>query len=389
MSRACVGTTRLRVRFTIGYVRVHTSVHHNAMITRCRRRSFDAYQESARHPLKVRCVVATQCNLPSHYLLTHGDWPALIMMEPVKCRFDAEISAEIWNAKYRFRSDGACGDEDVEATWARCGRRHRRGRACGRGAINERNSKVRPAISVSPAGLIIASAGMGRAVTLFNCFVMGVIPDNLDGIFEHLREAAFTMQQGGGVAWISPPSALLVRPYAASGRAVGSAFLHGCVGCDVPDRDVGGTAPRRHDGMFAGSTTPDIEQFIDAKRDPARLRNFNVSVLVTDAFMAALGRSGLAASVRRPGLSYGAGARSLGASMRATYDVAEPGVIFIDRVNAENNLAYCEQVSATNPCGEQPLPPYGLAFGLDQPIAARAASPLRPTPGSTLKTWSS
>jgi len=108
---------------------------------------------------------------------------------------------------------------------------------------------------------------------------------------------------------------------------------------------------------------PDIEQFIDAKRDPARLRNFNVSVLVTDAFMAAL-----AADQDWP-LQFGGQvqrtvrARDLWARvMRATYDAAEPGVIFIDRVNAENNLAYCESIAATNPCGEQPLPPYGACL---------------------------
>jgi len=108
---------------------------------------------------------------------------------------------------------------------------------------------------------------------------------------------------------------------------------------------------------------PDIEQFIDAKRDPARLRNFNVSVLVTNAFMAAL-----AADQDWP-LEFGGQvhrtvrARDLWARlMRATYDAAEPGVIFIDRVNAENNLAYCESIAATNPCGEQPLPPYGACL---------------------------
>ncbi len=108
---------------------------------------------------------------------------------------------------------------------------------------------------------------------------------------------------------------------------------------------------------------PDIEDFIDAKRDAARLRNFNVSALVTNSFMAAL-----AADQDWPLQFNGeiyrtVRARDLWARlMRATYDVAEPGVIFIDRVNATNNLAYCETVSATNPCGEQPLPPYGACL---------------------------
>lgn len=277
--------------------------------------------------------------------------------------FDAPISAEIWNAKYRFRS-GELGDETVEATWARVAtaiaaaeptraRRHWR-------------SEFEPALSdfkFLPAGRIIAGAGTGRAVTLFNCFVMGTIPDNLDGIFEHLREAALTMQQGGGVGM----DFSTIRPSGALVRGVGaqaSGPLSFMDAWDAMCRTVMSAGQRR--GAMMGCLRidhPDIEQFIDAKRDPARLRNFNVSVLVTDAFMAAL-----AADQDWP-LQFGGQvhrtvrARDLWAQlMRATYDAAEPGVIFIDRVNAENNLAYCENIAATNPCGEQPLPPYGACL---------------------------
>jgi ribonucleoside-diphosphate reductase alpha chain len=108
---------------------------------------------------------------------------------------------------------------------------------------------------------------------------------------------------------------------------------------------------------------PDIEAFIDAKRDPARFRNFNLSVLVTDAFMSALGSDG-----DWPLAFNGETARTVRARelwerlMRATYDVAEPGVIFVDRVNSQNNLAHCETISASNPCGEQMLPPYGACL---------------------------
>jgi ribonucleoside-diphosphate reductase alpha chain len=108
---------------------------------------------------------------------------------------------------------------------------------------------------------------------------------------------------------------------------------------------------------------PDIETFIEAKRDPARLRSFNLSVLATDAFMRAIAAGG-----RWPLAFGGRTVRTVDASglwdrlMQATYDVAEPGVIFIDRVNARNNLAYCETIAATNPCGEQPLPPYGACL---------------------------
>jgi ribonucleoside-diphosphate reductase alpha chain len=108
---------------------------------------------------------------------------------------------------------------------------------------------------------------------------------------------------------------------------------------------------------------PDIEAFIDAKRDPARFRNFNLSVLVTDAFMSALGSDS-----EWPLVFDGKTVRTVRARelwdklMRATYDVAEPGVIFVDRVNQQNNLAHCETISASNPCGEQMLPPYGACL---------------------------
>ena len=167
--------------------------------------------------------------------------------------FDAAISAEIWNAKYRFRVDGDGGDGGVEATWSRVAaavaeaeparaRRHWR-------------TKFETALTdfrFLPAGRIIAGAGTGRTVTLFNCFVMGTIPDNLDGIFEHLREAALTMQQGGGVGM----DFSTIRPAGAPVRGVGAqglgpALLHGRLGRHVPDGDVGRAAARRNDGLPA------------------------------------------------------------------------------------------------------------------------------------------
>ena len=108
---------------------------------------------------------------------------------------------------------------------------------------------------------------------------------------------------------------------------------------------------------------PDIEDFIEAKRAPERLRNFNLSVLVSDDFMAAV-RNDRTWDLVFDGVVYKTvSARALwDRIMRATYDAAEPGVIFIDRVNALNNLSYCETIHATNPCGEQPLPPYGACL---------------------------
>lgn len=278
--------------------------------------------------------------------------------------FDASISAEIWNAKYRFIGDGNRSDADVEATWARVAAAIAEAEpARARRRWRERFEEALSGFKFLPAGRIIAGAGTGRAVTLFNCFVMGTIPDNLDGIFEHLREAALTMQQGGGVGM----DFSTIRPAGAPVRGVGaraSGPLSFMDAWDAMCRTVMSAGQRR--GAMMGCLRidhPDIEDFIDAKRDPARLRNFNVSALVTNDFMAAL-----AADQDWPLQFNGTVYRTVKARdlwarlMRATYDVAEPGVIFIDRVNAENNLAYCETVSATNPCGEQPLPPYGACL---------------------------
>jgi ribonucleoside-diphosphate reductase alpha chain len=214
-----------------------------------------------------------------------------------------------------------------------------------------------------PAGRILAGAGTGRVVTLFNCFVMGAIPDSLEGIFVHLKEAAITMQQGGGVGM----DFSTIRPSGAPVSGVGAEASGPLSFMDCWDsmcRTVESAGQRR--GAMMGCLSidhPDIEAFIDAKRDPRRLRNFNVSVLVSDGFMQAL-----AADADWPLMFGGQVVRTVRATalwerlMRSTYETAEPGVIFIDRVNDQNNLAYCEDIRASNPCGEQMLPPYGACL---------------------------
>jgi len=294
--------------------------------------------------------------------------------------FDAAISAEIWNAKYRFLTEGSQGDKDVHATWSRVatsvaeaepGRERQHWREKFEDALGD--------FKFLPAGRIIAGAGTGRSVTLFNCFVMGEIPDDLDGIFEHLREAALTMQQGGGVGM----DFSTIRPAGAPVRGVGAKASGPLSFMDTWDamcRTVMSAGQRRGAMMACLRIDhPDIEAFIDAKRDPARLRNFNVSVLVTNSFMAAL-----AADQEWPLRFNGQTFRTVRARdlwaqlMRATYDVAEPGVIFVDRVNAANNLAYCESIAATNPCGEQPLPPYGACLLGSINLARLVDNPFEP-----------
>jgi ribonucleoside-diphosphate reductase alpha chain len=185
----------------------------------------------------------------------------------------------------------------------------------------------------------------------------------MGGIFESLKEAALTMQQGGGIGY----DFSTIRPRGAPVSRVAADASGPLSFMDVWDamcRTIMSAGSRRGAMMATMRCDhPDIEDFVDAKRDPARLRNFNLSVLVTDAFMAAVeGRravgAGFGGRVHRT-----VQARDLwNRIMRATYDFAEPGVIFIDRINAANNLAYCETIAATNPCGEQPLPPYGACL---------------------------
>ena len=218
-------------------------------------------------------------------------------------------------------------------------------------------------------------------MTLFNCFVMGDIEDDLGSIFNHLREAALTMQQGGGIGYDFSS----LRPKGAPVRGVGADASGPLSFMDVWDgmcRTIMSAGSRRGAMMATlRCDHPDIEAFVAAKREPGRLRNFNLSVLATDPFMAAV-----EADAEWPLVFDGRTYRSVRARalwdgiMRATYDAAEPGVIFIDRINARNNLAYCETIRSTNPCGEQPLPPYGacllgsvnLARLVNEPFTARA-----------------
>ncbi len=278
--------------------------------------------------------------------------------------FDVALAEEIWTAKYRFAPTGGEGDESFAATATRVATAAAEAEAPSLRA--DWTARFREAIAdfrFIPAGRILAGAGTGRAVTLFNCFVMGTIPDSLDGIFEHLKEAALTMQQGGGVGM----DFSTIRPAGSAVRGVGadaSGPLSFMDCWDAMCRTVQSAGQRR--GAMMGCLRidhPDIEAFIDAKRAPGRLRNFNLSVLVTDAFMSALGTDADWPLVFDGEVYRTVRARALWEKlMRATYDCAEPGVIFVDRVNQLNNLAHCETISASNPCGEQMLPPYGACL---------------------------
>jgi ribonucleoside-diphosphate reductase alpha chain len=279
----------------------------------------------------------------------------------------APIARDIWEQKYRLRSaDRSPVDASIDATWARVARAAagaERGGKRVKAAWVDTFDAAMSDFGFLPAGRIIAGAGAGRAVTLFNCFVMGRVEDDLSAIFEAVREAALTMQAGGGIG----QDFSTLRPKGALVRSIGADASGPVSFMDVWDsmcRTIMSAGARRGAMMATMRCDhPDIEAFIAAKAEAGRLRNFNMSVLVTDAFVAAV-RAGRPWDLVFEGHTYATvDARELWQRiMRGAYDYAEPGVIFIDRINAANNLAYCEDIRATNPCGEQPLPPYGACL---------------------------
>ena len=276
-------------------------------------------------------------------------------------RFTVPIAEQIWNMKYRFLQDGD-GDASVEDTWRRIARSLAETESDPE-SVAQTFYEALEDFRFLPAGRITAGAGTGRKVTLFNCFVMGTVPDDMGGIFDHLREAALTMQQGGGIGY----DFSTIRPKGAEVKGVSADASGPLSFMDVWDamcRTIMSAGSRRGAMMAVMRCDhPDIETFIAAKSDPARLRMFNLSVLVTDVFMEAVKADGPWDLTFGGRVYHTLQARDLwNRIMQATYDYAEPGVIFIDRINAANNLAYCETIAATNPCGEQPLPPYGACL---------------------------
>ncbi|MFK7836266.1 MAG: adenosylcobalamin-dependent ribonucleoside-diphosphate reductase [Sulfitobacter sp.] len=278
-------------------------------------------------------------------------------------RFAAPIAEQIWDMKYRFKAaDGTPKDVSVEDTWRRIARDLSRVEKEPE-VWEDRFYAALEDFKYLPAGRITAGAGTARRVTLFNCFVMGTVPDSMGGIFDMLKEAALTMQQGGGIGY----DFSTIRPKGADVLGVSADASGPRSFMDVWDalcRTIMSAGSRRCAMMATMRCDhPDIEDFIAAKSDPARLRMFNMSVLITDPFMEAVKADGPWELTFGDKVYHTVQAVDLwNTIMQATYSYAEPGVIFIDRINQANNLNYCETIAATNPCGEQPLPPYGACL---------------------------
>lgn len=222
-----------------------------------------------------------------------------------------------------------------------------------------------------PAGRVQAAMGSPKAVTPYNCYVSGTIPDSFvdrdnpegSSIAHRAEQAAATMRMGGGIGYnfsaLRPKNALIKKLMSKSSGPLGFMPVF-----DAYCRATSSSGNRRGAQMgVLNIDHPDIMDFIHAKHDQSSLTGFNISVGVTDDFMEALARK-TTFDLRFGGETYQTvDAEELWETlMRSTWDWAEPGVLFIDRINYWNNLWYCEHLAATNPCGEQPLPPFGACL---------------------------
>lgn len=300
-------------------------------------------------------------------------------------RFTGEISDHVWRTRYRWSEGGHMQEPSIEATWDRVALAVSGAEAHHHDEWRERFRSILNDFRFLPGGRILAGAGTSRRATLFNCFVMGLVEDSVQGIFNALREAMVTLQAGGGVgvdfSTLRPAGSMAV---ASGGVASGPvSFMR----VWEESNTVLESSNLRRGAMMATLRCdhPDIEEFIEAKIAGEALPHFNLSVLISDDFMRAVDEDGpwpLVFPLGEHPIPVGGEvceriwsggttpqlclvhrrlpARALWSRLLdAAHASAEPGVLFIDRINRVNNLWYCENLSATNPCGEIPLAPYG------------------------------
>jgi ribonucleoside-diphosphate reductase alpha chain len=293
-----------------------------------------------------------------------------------------DISRHVWETKYRF-AGGDTREHTIADTWRRIARSIAAVEGENAAVWEKQFFSILRDFKFLPGGRIHAGTGTARNVTLFNCFVMGTIEDSIPGIFRALQEVALTMQQGGGIG----VDFSTLRPRGTLAKGAGNIASGAVSFMQIWDAMCGtilSTGARRGAMMATlRCDHPDIEEFVTAKQRSGQLRRFNLSVLVTDALISAarsdddwplvfpakaFGGHGETVLQNWPGemgpvpchVIRRVKARQLWERiLRATYDHSEPGVLFVDRINRLNNLWYREQISATNPCGEIPLPAYG------------------------------
>lgn len=297
----------------------------------------------------------------------------------------ADISELIWSSRYRGTDRNGVPEAGIAESW----RRVAHAIASAESDPERWERRFMAALEdfrFLPGGRILAGAGLGTDVTLFNCFVAGTMVDSLEGILASLKETAVTMQHGGGVGLDFSP----LRPsgsHAARTGATASGPVSFMRVWDSMCEALLATGRRR--GAMMGTLRcdhPDIEAFVDAKRDAGALHNFNLSVLITDDFLNAVDNDREWPLRYPPGDETATRARVSARKLwrhivDSALETAEPGLLFVDTINRENNLRYCESISATNPCGEVPLPAYGacdlgsinLAAVVSAPFSADAA----------------
>lgn len=297
------------------------------------------------------------------------------------------LSEAIWNIKYRYRLGDTLRDKSIEQTWRRVAKAIARAeKPSDRAHWEKEFYALLQAFRFLPGGRILAGAGTRFNVTLFNCFVMNIASDSLSGIFDALHEGALTLQEGGGVGYdfsVLRPRGDVVKKTGLTSSGPVSFMKIWNTTCGI----LLSTGARRGAMMAVMRCDhPDIIEFITAKSDANELRHFNLSVLVTDDFMNAVKQDAgwelvfpLAISDAKT-QEYEIVTRTVGRDpqpvpcrvyqrikardlwqriIKNAYDFAEPGVLFENTINRMNTLWYREWISATNPCGEIPLPAYG------------------------------
>jgi ribonucleoside-diphosphate reductase alpha chain len=295
--------------------------------------------------------------------------------------FDNALSALVWRRKYRYAGGRTSGPEtSITDTWQRVAHAAASIEASDPSRLQQAFLELLESFRFLPGGRILASAGTELDATLFNCFVIGSIDDSMAGIFQRLKESALTMQRGGGIG--CDFSTLRPRGTAAasSGRTASGpvSFMHLW---NAMCNTLLSQGNRR--GAMMGVLRcdhPDILEFVNAKRGAGALTNFNLSALITNAFVEALARDAewpLVFPAAESGAFHSTiAARELWQAIGdAAYATAEPGVLFVDRVNEFNNLYYREHITTTNPCGEVPLPPNGACNLGSINLAAHVLAP--------------
>lgn len=276
------------------------------------------------------------------------------------------ISEDIWSRKYRYmgsEEEGIPADENIEATMKRVAKAVASSES-KKVFYQKKFEEILCNLEFIPGGRIIANAGTKRSeVTMFNCYVMNKIKDSIEGIFDTVKDSAMTQKQGGGVGF----DFSTIRPKGCNIRgceAQSSGPISFMQVLDSTCRTIMSAGQRRGAQMgVMRCDHPDIEEFIAAKRNNSQLQMFNLSVAITEDFIKAVQNDADWDLKFNGQVMKTVKAKKLWDTiMRSTYDYAEPGFILIDRINQMNNLYYCEEICATNPCGEQPLPPYGACL---------------------------